>query len=442
MSVWMRMTHRWLPRLLAMVMLLLMALPHGVGAATPEGGSPDPGSPVSSSPAPAPSVPAAPELTRHGVARDDTFQLTIETEREHFRVDEEIAITTLVRALGDGPIEVGASRSGLVAFAIEQLDGPIRLGARRRASCGRQRLHGGEVMEVPFRATGADDPDDLAEAEVERILSEPEPEPEPEPRLPMGTYRITAQAEYGDRECASARSLEASIVVAVGLVQWDAVPLPIQVLECDGRPSSTGRDLNPGDVGGSGPDPATVVLTTMQDGDLVAPWYGYEAIAADEDTMLFVYRTGGRVRTAVLLQEGVPPLGSGWRMIGFRRCLLEELGPDVDLGPDWRIWAHPDGRILGSRRNSGHCGWERVWSLLYQRDPLVEYLRDPEQHFRTVVPVPYATGVRLPRRAFDTGYRRGDAKLWAVPSGRALYVVRGDGVVERWPRLDGGAVCS
>ncbi|MBX3031611.1 MAG: hypothetical protein KF809_15800 [Chloroflexi bacterium] len=381
-------------------------------------------------------MPAAPELTRQGVAQDDTIQLTIETERERFHVDEEIAITTLVRALGDGPIEMGVSRSGLVAFAIEQLDGPIRLGARRRASCGRQRLQGGEVMEVPFRVTAADDPDDLAEAEMERILSEPDL------RLPMGTYRITAHARYGDPECASPRSLKTSIVIAVGLVQWDAVPLPIQVLECDGRPSSTGRDLNPGDVGGSGPDPATVVLTTMQDGDLVAPWSGYEAIAADEDTMLFVYRAGGRVKTAVLLQEGVPPLGSGWRMIGFRRCLLEELGPDVDLGPDWRIWAHPDGRILGSRRNSGHCGWERVWSLLYQRDPQVDYVRDPEHRFRKVVPVPYATGVRLPRGARDTGYRRGGAQLWMGPRKRAVFVVRADGVVERWPRVIGGVVCG
>ncbi|MBX3031612.1 MAG: hypothetical protein KF809_15805 [Chloroflexi bacterium] len=417
-----------------MSVLLLGTTPQSVLAASPEPGA---------------SVTSAEERTPVGVARDDHFELTISTERERFDVDEPIPITTAIRYTGsEDRFDIGTSYGGIIAFRIEQLDGPIDLGPARRAACISDTFVAGEVRDVPFSPSGGFDMDDPLADMLRTILTEPEL------RLPMGTYRITAQAEYGLQGCAGSRHLEASITIAVGQVPevdpagaagaggQGLVPEPVEVLDCDGAPSTIGADLSPGELDVSGPDPAAVLRASMRDTVYLAPRTGYEALAADAHRMLFVYRVAGRVKVAVLLRDDVEPSASTWQVTGYRSCELEELGPDVDLGPDWRVWAHPDGRILVSRRNSSHCGWERVWSLLYQRDPLVEYLRDPEQHFRDVVPVPYATGVRLPRQASDTGYRRGEAQLWAVPNGRALYIVRDDGVVERWSRLDGGVVCN
>ena len=138
-------------------------------------------------------------------------------------------------------------------------------------------------------------------------------------------------------------------MLAVGPAGWGPVPEPIDVLECDGEPSSTGSDLSPGDLEGSSSDPEQAVLRAMS-ADVVAPRSGYLRLAADEHRQLFVYRANGRVKAAVLVRDdGWHGPRSAWAVTAFRRCQLEELGADVDLGPDWDIWVGPDGDIACAR---------------------------------------------------------------------------------------------
>jgi hypothetical protein len=76
------------------------------------------------------------------------------------------------------------------------------------------------------------------------------------------------------------------------------------------------------------------------------------------------------------------------------------------------------------------------------RRPDVEYIRDPLGLFTAFLPMPYAEGFALPPDALDTGFRRDGDQLWEAPDGLALFVLREDGVVERWPRLAGGLGCA
>jgi hypothetical protein len=51
---------------------------------------------------------------------------------------------------------------------------------------------------------------------------------------------------------------------------------------------------------------------------------------------------------------------------------------------------------------------------------------------------------RFPNDAEYTGYHRGDWQLWRSPGDvdRAVYLVAGDGVVERWPRAEQLIACA
>ena len=136
------------------------------------------------------------ELSRLGVAQDEAFLLTIGTTRVRYEVDEPIDITTLVRYVGtsDG-VEVGTAYGGLVAFEVEQLDGPVHLEPIRLASCGPWALAAGETRSIPFRKSGVVDPDDPMADTIRALILDPEL------RLPMGTWRLTAWAEYGAPDC-------------------------------------------------------------------------------------------------------------------------------------------------------------------------------------------------------------------------------------------------
>jgi hypothetical protein len=214
----------------------------------------------------------------------------------------------------------------------------------------------------------------------------------------------------------------------------------LEVLDCDGPPSSTGDGLSPGEEGGGSDDPVESAVAVVE--VFGAPRAGYELAALFEHQALVVYRNGGRVKVAVVLRDDLRPFFPAWDVTELRMCHLEEWGPDVELGPERDVWAHADGSIRSSRAGPGHCGWESIRVLRFQRDPRVEYIRDPLHLFAQAVPVPYAEGFALPPDALDTGYRRERDELWVAPDGHAVFVLRDDGVVERWPRLDHEVLCA
>ncbi len=145
-----------------------------------------------------------------GEGRDALFRLTIGADRGRYAADEPIEIATTLRYIGDEPATVSSSGAGLVAFGIEQLDGPVDAGWARNDDCARFDYRPGEVEAIEFQKSGGYSNDDPMADFWREFFADPEL------RLPTGQYRITARAEYGDPGCGGWQTIEASIVIVVG----------------------------------------------------------------------------------------------------------------------------------------------------------------------------------------------------------------------------------
>jgi hypothetical protein len=178
------------------------------GSSSPVAPSPSPVTP-SSSPRVTDPVPTA-RSAPLGQGGDELFALTIGADRGRYAADEPIDIATTLRYIGAEPTTVTSSGAGLVAFGIEQLDGPVDAGIGRDEDCARFDYLPGHAESVEFHKSGGYSNDDpLADFWREFFA-------DPELRLPAGQYRITARAEYGDPGCGGWQTIEASIVIVVG----------------------------------------------------------------------------------------------------------------------------------------------------------------------------------------------------------------------------------
>jgi len=145
-----------------------------------------------------------------GENRDGLFSLRIEAGRARYAPNEPITILTTLRYIGDPErTTVTSSGAGLVAFRIEQLDGPIDAGPARDEDCVRFEYGRGDVEPVAFEKSGGYSNSD-PNADFWRAFFQ-----EPKLRLPAGEYRITAEASYGDPDCGGWRTLDASVLVVV-----------------------------------------------------------------------------------------------------------------------------------------------------------------------------------------------------------------------------------
>ena len=144
-----------------------------------------------------------------GEGSDALFALTIGADRGRYAADEPIDIATTLRYIGAEPTTVTSSGAGLVAFGIEQLDGPVDGGWARNEDCVRYVYRPGDTESVEFRKSGGYSNDDQM-ADFWRTFFT-----DPELRLPAGQYRITAIAVYGAPECGDERIIEASVVIVV-----------------------------------------------------------------------------------------------------------------------------------------------------------------------------------------------------------------------------------
>ena len=144
------------------------------------------------------------------VARDELFELSISAGRATYAAQEPVEITAALRYVGDAPETTATSfGGGLVAFDIEQLDGPLDQGAGRDSICERHVYRRGDVEDVPFQKSGSWSNDDPMAPFWRDFFADPEL------RLPKGRYRISAVALYGVAECGDVRTLRASIVIVV-----------------------------------------------------------------------------------------------------------------------------------------------------------------------------------------------------------------------------------
>lgn len=149
----------------------------------------------SASPAPAPSAPPI-----SASVEDETFRLTITTERSVYMSTEDIPISATLELMRTEPTTIAGPFSGPLGFGIEQLDGPVDNGPAWRMSCVHEDWAPGEVRNEPFTKSGgfgADDP----MAEFWRAYFD-----EPDLILPAGDYRVFAVADYDLDDCSAGGS--------------------------------------------------------------------------------------------------------------------------------------------------------------------------------------------------------------------------------------------
>lgn len=103
-----------------------------------------------------------------------------------------------------------------------------------------------------------------------------------------------------------------------------------------------------------------------------------------------------------------------------------------------------------------HCGWQSASFLTLawpigsdvedgSEENVRSYVRDPGGVLSGDLAVPPPDlDAALPEDAASTGYHRGDWQLWVSPGDvdEAVYLVAGNGIVERWPRSMQLAACA
>lgn len=160
----------------------------------------------SASPAPAPSAPLI-----SASVEDETFRLTITTERSVYTSTEAIPVSATLELLRTEPTTTAGSGSGPVVFGVEQLDGPVDAGPFMTMDCVREDWAPGEVRVVPFSKSGgysADDP--MAPFWIAYFN-------DADLLLPAGRYRVFAIVDYDLDDC----SIDESILTAE--VRFDVV---------------------------------------------------------------------------------------------------------------------------------------------------------------------------------------------------------------------------
>lgn len=156
---------------------------------------PDPSSPV-------------PALT--DVVEDDTFRLTIATDRASYTTSEVIPAAATLTMLRDEPTIIAGPGNGPVVFGIEQLDGPVDAGPAWRTSCAHHVWAPGQTEFVPFAKSGGYDMDDPMAPFWTAFYNDADLV------LPAGHYRIFAQVSYGIDECSTTSSdLVAEVLIEV-----------------------------------------------------------------------------------------------------------------------------------------------------------------------------------------------------------------------------------
>lgn len=195
-----------------------------------------------------------------GAAEDDLFALSIATDRAQVVADEPIQITTTLRYVGDVKNKKATVSGGgsLVAFGVEQLDGPIDTGPGWRLSCGFYEFEPDEVLDIPFAKSGGFDADGPT-ADFWRSWFA-----DPFLRLPEGHYVITAYAHHGGRGAVCTgpwQTLTASVAIEVVAAPAPSPSVAVDALALPGpsaspAPTGTGGGSEPSESGAEDADTA------------------------------------------------------------------------------------------------------------------------------------------------------------------------------------------
>lgn len=276
---------------------------------------------------------------------DGAFRLSLSTPRERYGPTDAIEPVATVTYLGpDAAITVRHAHSQLV-FQIEELGGIRGMGGGSRFSCESTTLAKDEPLVIPFGKSGfPDDPTkgfDLAWYQ------------DPTLTLPVGTWRITVNLEFGASDCRIDHSLRASNVIRV-----------VDATGPSGPPSSTSAppSASPSPSASRGPEPSAdgPVAARTDDGvfrlDLMAPRAVYGPDDPIEALAQITY-LGPNGETS--MYHGSSPVGFTIQEVGGTRamgggmdepCLSTTITKDVPLVYPFQKAGSPD-----------EGGFDRAW---------------------------------------------------------------------------------
>lgn len=168
--------------------------------------------------------------------------------------------------------------------------------------------------------------------------------------------------------------------------------------------------------------------------------------------MLYVAEVGGRPKVAVVVVDGEGSEGAGgdgWHLESWAACDVVELPSGFVAQQGYQVWTDEDGAVVPTDRlevfsGAGHCGWEEVTflSLGTWDDDVPTYVRRLLPELQEYADEPFRAHVRLPRDAEDTGFRRGEDRLWLAPDLSRAYVGETRADVELWPRTTERLGCA
>jgi hypothetical protein len=223
------------------------------------------------------------------------------------------------------------------------------------------------------------------------------------------------------------------------------------VVRCSTTPVGSTRS-SPYTAGAVAATPERAIGTAWSEGlflDLTTRSLARER--TDGDRVLFTTAYRGVARQAVIVRHGPAGPGTGadadglgWWVESWARCDLADFPESVSAAAGVQIWSDGAGRRVAtarvlSSRGPEHCGWQDMTFLsldggMNGRTKGETYIDRPSADLAEYVDTEPEPHVALPAGAVDTGYHRGDRRLWLAPDHAVAYVGTEDDVAA-WPRV-------
>jgi hypothetical protein len=144
-------------------------------------------------------------------AEDGEFRLVVTADTDRYVAGAPISVATELSYLGLRPaVRLVGSGSGLVQVSLLQLDGPLRIDAASTADCANHKIAPGAPIARPYAKSGGWSGEDPNAGFYQAFFADPVL------RLPRGTWRVVARAEFYVDDCPGpAHKLEAAVELVV-----------------------------------------------------------------------------------------------------------------------------------------------------------------------------------------------------------------------------------
>ena len=149
---------------------------------------------------------------------DGMFRLSIQATKGTYDAEEPIDVVATLEYVGQDPATEVRSHPGMPGFGVEQVDGTNRVDPAYRGSCVSYSFVRGQPVAYPFAKSGRLH-DEMPDASfIAEYLNVTDGRADPVLRLPPGTWRIFAVADFAEGDCGGVmHTLEAGITVVVGI---------------------------------------------------------------------------------------------------------------------------------------------------------------------------------------------------------------------------------